>query len=69
MLTIRVRTEAEAEIEIYCKQCGKNLSQQSNIGERGAVSYIDVEPCPDCWKKEYDRGYENATWPRRRKND
>lgn len=58
--------ETKVEFEVFCSTCGAGLcglSKTGNTSRRG-MSYVEVEPCPNCIdravEKSYERGYDEG---------
>ena len=47
----------ELDINIYCSECGYNLSGSSAVISN---TQINIEPCPNCMQNEYNKGREEA---------
>lgn len=56
--------DISVDFDVYCARCGAGLCQQSNTESkssyRGTSHAVNVEPCENCLRKEYDKGLDDA---------
>jgi len=49
----------DIELDVICKRCGASLEAEfQNKGYSSIKAFIEVEPCKECLKEEYEKGRE-----------
>ncbi len=51
-----ITPEVTVDLEVYCRDCGENLSVEVGSGSTA----LEVTPCPICLKRERGEAYDKG---------